>query len=53
LQVSRRNLDFLRGVEPLEELVEAEGDVVGLLLLVGMLPLRCLLKGHRCRLEGG
>jgi hypothetical protein len=34
LQVSRRNLAFLRGVEPLEELVEAVGDVAGLLLLL-------------------
>jgi hypothetical protein len=44
LQVSQRNLDFLRGVEPLEELVEGEGDVVGLLLLVGMILLRCLRR---------
>jgi hypothetical protein len=37
LQVSRRNLAFLHGVEILEELVEVEGDVVGLLLLIGFL----------------
>jgi hypothetical protein len=41
LQVSQRNLAFLLGVEPLEELVEAEGDIVGLLLLLlGILPQR-------------
>jgi hypothetical protein len=34
LQVSRRYLAFLHGVEPLEELIEAEGDVVSLLLLL-------------------
>jgi hypothetical protein len=37
LQVSRRNLAFLHGIEILEELVEVEGDVVGLLLLIGFL----------------
>jgi hypothetical protein len=41
LQVSRRNLAFLHGVKLLEELVEAKGDAVGLLLLlVGILPRR-------------
>jgi hypothetical protein len=40
LQVSRRNLAFLRGVEPLEELVEAEGDIIDLLLLLGIIPRR-------------
>jgi hypothetical protein len=34
LQVSWRNIAFLRGVELLEELVEPEGDVIGLLLLL-------------------
>jgi hypothetical protein len=46
-----RNLAFLRGVDPLEELVEAEGDVVGLLLLLlGILPWRRLRRwGWRWR----
>jgi hypothetical protein len=34
LQVSQRNLALLRGVELLEEFIEVEGDVVGLLLLL-------------------
>jgi hypothetical protein len=43
LQVSRRNLAFLRSVEFLEELIEAKGDVVGLfLLLIGILSRRRL-----------
>jgi hypothetical protein len=45
LQVSQRYLTFLHGVEPLEELIEAEGDVVSLLLLLlllGINPRRCL-----------
>jgi hypothetical protein len=48
LQVSQRNLAFLLSVKPLEELVEAEGDVVGLLLLLllflGIIPRRCLQR---------
>jgi hypothetical protein len=38
LQVSRKNLAFQRGVELLEELIEVDKDVIGLLLiLVGFL----------------
>jgi hypothetical protein len=46
LQVSRSYLAFLRGVEPLEELIEAEVDVVGLLLLLllGILLRWCLRR---------
>jgi hypothetical protein len=54
LQVSQRNLAFLLSVKPLEELVEAEGDVVGLLLLLllflGIIPRQCLRRwGWRWR----
>jgi hypothetical protein len=46
LQVNRRNLAFLRDVEPHKELVEAEGDIIGLLLLLllGILPQRRLRR---------
>jgi hypothetical protein len=48
LQVSRRYLAFLCGVEPLEELMEAEGHIIGLLLLLllllGILPWWCLRR---------
>jgi hypothetical protein len=43
-KVSRRNLTFLLGVKPLEELVEAESDIIGLLLLLLLLLLGILLQ---------
>jgi hypothetical protein len=46
LQVSQRYLAFLHGVELLEELIEFEGYVVSLLLLLllGINPRRCLWR---------
>jgi hypothetical protein len=46
LQVSQRYLAFLHGVEPLKELIEFEGYVVSLLLLLllGILPQWCLWR---------